>query len=403
MDFQFATEQKGFVEELRAFIAQETPQELFDARTPSMGIGSGLSDEHPTVKRYLHKLAEHGYAGLSWPEEYGGAGKTAVDDWLLAQEISYYDLPKEGAAAFTIGPTLIRVGTEEQKRAYLPGLLTGEVGFALGYTEPSGGTDLAALRTTAVREGDEYVINGQKIFTTGAHHATHLWLAARTDRDEPRHRGVSIIIVPMNTPGIEVRPLHSQAGERTNEVFLSDVRTPVTNLVGKENRGWYIAMLAIDFERGSIMGYLVWFLDALIEYVRGARVDGRPLAQDPQVRQTLGRLVADMEVGRLMGLRTAWVVDQGKSPNVESAMDKLWLAEFKERLTNEATSIIGPLALMRQGAAGSPMGGFAESYYRAYPLSKFAAGGSNMMRNIIAQRGLGMPRETPTQGAQAAR
>ena len=393
MNFQLTTEQQQLVQQLRAFIAQETPQELLDARSPSMGIGTGRSGADPIVLGFIRKLAEHGYTGGSWPVEYGGAGRPAVDDWLMTQELSYYDLPKEGEAAFTIGPTLIRVGTDEQKRTYLPGLLTGDIRFALGYSEPSGGSDLAALRTKAVREGDEYVINGQKIFTTGAHHATHLWLAARTDSQEPRHRGISIIIVPMDAPGIEVRPLYTQAEERTNELFMDNVRTPVTGLVGAENKGWAVAMMAIDFERGSIMGYLVWFLDALVEYIRTAESNGCSLREDPRVRRAVAQLKVDMEAGWLLGIRTAWTVDQGRAPTVESAMEKLWLSEYKERLVNAASDIIGPLALMRQGAAGAPLGGFAESYYRAYPLSKFAAGGSNLMRNIIAHRGLNMPRE----------
>lgn len=389
MDFRLTKEQLGFQQEVREFIQNETPQELFDARSVTFGFGNGLPANHPTVREYLQKQRERGYTGLGWPVEYGGGGKTAADDWLLREEMSYHDLPSVTGGMYA--NVLAKVGTEEQKRAYIPGMLTGDVRFAQGWTEPRGGTDLAGLQTRAVREGDEYLINGQKIFTTGGHYATHLWLMARTDPDEPRHKGISMIVLPMGTPGIEVRPLYTQADERTNEVFLSDVRTPVTNLVGEENRGWYVAMAMADLERIMVIGHLQWFYDELVKYTRETVVDGRPLSQDPRVRQALGRLAVDMEIGRLLGLRTLWAVDQGQPLNVEAAMNKLWVVEYRERLANEAMNIIGPLSLARKGASGAPLAGFAEAYYRAYPMSKFGNGGG-IVRDIIAQRGLGMPR-----------
>ena len=390
MDFRLTKEQLAFQAEVRDFIENEAPPELQAARGVSFGTGSALSEDAPVVQQWLQKLHESGYAGLSWPEEYGGKGETAIDDWLFSEEMSYHDLPSVTGGMY--GKVLTAVGTEEQKQAYIPRLLAGTYRFAQGWTEPRGGTDLAAIQTRAVREGDEYVINGQKIFTTGAHYATHLWLAARTNPDEPRHKGISMIIVPMDTRGIEVRPLYSQADERTNEVFLDSVRTPVTNLVGEEHGGWLIAMKMAEFERITVIGHIAWFLDELVKYARETEAAGALLSDDPRVRQALARLTVDLEVGRLLELRTAWKVDQGGSHNNEAAMNKLWVAEYRERLAHEASNIVGPLSLMRKDTAGAPVGGFAEAHYRAYPLFKFGAGCCEVLRNIIAQRGLGLPR-----------
>ncbi len=390
MDFRLTKEQLAFQAEVRDFIEKEAPTELRAARGVSFGTGTGLSEDAPSVQKWLQKLHESGYAGMSWPEEYGGKGATAIDDWLFSEEMSYYDLPSVTGGMY--GKVMSMVGTEEQKRAFIPRLLAGTYRFAQGWTEPRGGTDLAAIQTRAVREGDEYVINGQKIFTTGAHYATHLWLAARTNPDEPRHKGISMIVVPMDAPGIEVRPLYTQADERTNEVFLDSVRTPVTNLVGEEHGGWLIAMKMAEFERITVIGHIAWFLDELVKYARETEAAGAPLIDDPRVRQTLARLVVDLEMGRLLELRTAWKVEQGGSHNNEAAMNKLWVAEYRERLANEASNIIGPLGLIRKDTADAPIGGFAEAHYRAYPLFKFGAGCCEVLRNIIAQRALGLPR-----------
>ena len=390
MDFRLTEEQLAFQAGVRDFIEKEAPQELLAARGVSFGTGTALSEDAPVVQKWLKKLHEKGYAGMSWPVEYGGKGETAIDDWLFSEEMSYHDIPSVSGGMY--GKVLAQFGTEEQKRDYIPGMLAGTVRLAQGWTEPRGGTDLAGVQTRATREGDEYVINGQKIFTTSAHYATHIWLIARTNPEEPRHRGLSMLIVPMDAPGIEVRPLYTQADERTNEVFFDSVRTPVTSIVGEENGAWLVAMKMAEFERITLIGHLAWFFDELVKYAKATVVAGKPLSDDPRISQALARLAVDLEVGRLLELRTAWQVERGGSHNVQAAMNKLWVAEFRERLANEATNIIGPPALIHKDAKEAPLGGFAEAHYRAYPLFKFGAGCCEVLRNIIAQRGLGMPR-----------
>ena len=213
MDFQFTQEQKGFRERFRAFIRDEVPAELVE-RIQSDPDGSASE----AGREFKQLLGKAGWLGVSWPTEYGGQGMPLINQFILTEELGYHGLPYGGLSLTSVGPTIWRVGTEEQKQEHLGGILSGEQEFALGYSEPSAGTDLASLQTRAVADGDDYVINGQKIFTSAAHYSSHIWLAARTDPNEPKHRGVSIIIVPMDTPGITVRPLWTMGDGRTNEV-----------------------------------------------------------------------------------------------------------------------------------------------------------------------------------------
>jgi alkylation response protein AidB-like acyl-CoA dehydrogenase len=236
------------------------------------------------------------------------------------------------------------------------------------------------------------VINGQKIYTSAAHHSNYIWLLARTDPKAPKHQGISILIVPIDAPGVTVRPLDTMGSERSNEVFFEDVRVPVENLVGEENRGWYYVAIALDFERLMPHTRTRRFLEHLIDYAKSTVVDGQPLSKHPRVRATLAQLAVDVEIARLFSLRDAWMLEQGQIPNAEASMFKVWFTELNERIAVAAQDIMGPYAILSGEDGLAPIEGRLEKLYRSFPLYKFAGGTNEVMRNIIAQRGLGMPR-----------
>jgi alkylation response protein AidB-like acyl-CoA dehydrogenase len=386
MDFSLSPDQEAFEKDIRRFLAQHlTPQLHAEVEREQYSIG-------PLGKQFLKLMGRHGWLGIGWPREYGGQGRGAIDQWLFLEEMAAENLPTGGLTLSSAGPTLMRVGSEQLKAEYLPKILSGEVEFAIGYTEPDAGSDLASLKTQAVREGDSYVINGRKIYTSAAHHSTHIWLLARTDPGAPKHRGISILIVPIDAPGVTIRALRTMGSERTNEAFFKDVRVPAGNLVGEQNQGWYYVSMALDFERLMPHRRSRRFLENLIDYAKSTVVDGRPLSQHPRVRTTLARLAVDLEVARLFAMRSAWMVESGKVPNAEASILKVWLSELNERIARAAQDIMGPYASLREDDGLAPAEGRLEKLYRGFPMHKFAGGTNQVMRNIIAQRGLGMPR-----------
>ena len=294
----------------------------------------------------------------------------------------------------SLGMALVRVGSEEQKKEFLPKILRGEVEFCIGYTEPDAGTDLARLQTGAVRDGDEYIINGQKVFTTFAHHATHIWLLARTDSAAPKHRGCSLFLFPMNTPGITVRPLFTMGGGRTNEVFLDNVRIPAEGLIGEENRGFYHVAVALDFERITIGHYsaLRRDLDQLIILCKEFSVDGSCLFDDPAVQDRLVQFHIEVELLRLMNHKVVWMIDQGLVPNVEASAQKIWGSELRQRVANEALQLMGLFGQLDRNSPYAPVNGKYVTSWLVSPLGRFGGGVNEIQRDIIARRGLGLPR-----------
>jgi 3-oxocholest-4-en-26-oyl-CoA dehydrogenase alpha subunit len=386
VDFSLSPEQEQFRKQIKDFLEENLTPELRDeVDREQYSIGA-------LGKKFVRRMGEKGWLGIGWPKEYGGQGRGAIEQWLFLEEMDLENLPTGGLTLSSAGPALMRVGSEEQKREYLPRILTGEIEFAIGYTEPNAGSDLASLQTRAVREGDSYVINGQKIYTSAAHHSTHIWLLARTDPKAPKHRGISIFIVPIDAPGVTIRPLQTMGSERSNEVFFEDVRIPAGNLVGEENRGWYYVAMALDFERLIPHSRTRRQLADLVEYAKQTVVDGRPLSQHPRVRLALARLAMEVEVLRLSSLRSAWMIECGKTPNVEASMLKIFISELSEHIAVAAQNIMGPFATLRVGDPLTPARGRLERLYRGFPMYKFAGGTNEVMRNIIAQRGLGMPR-----------
>ena len=386
MDFSLSPEQEAFQKQVRQFIHEHLTTELRDeVEREQYAIG-------PLGKKFVRLMGQQGWLGIGWPKEYGGQGRGAIDQWLFLEEMAAENLPTGGLTLNSAGPTLMRVGSERQKQEYLPRILTGEIEFAIGYTEPNAGSDLASLQTRAVREGDSYVINGQKIYTSAAHHSTHIWLLARTDFKAPKHRGISIFIVPIDAPGVTIRPLATMGSERSNEVFFEDVRIPADNLVGEENQGWYYVTMALDFERLMPHARIRRFVENLIDYAKNTVVDGRPLSKHPRVRIALARLAVEIELLRLFSLRSAWMIEHGQIPNAEASVFKIFMSELNQRISNAAQDIMGPYATLRAEDRLTAVEGRLEKLYRSFPLFKFAGGTNEVMRNIIAQRGLGMPR-----------
>lgn len=389
MDFGYTPENEAFRQEVRQFLAEHvTPAlraELDKGRREGLG---------PLTRELFLKLGRQGWIGMSWPQEHGGQGRDPVDQYIFEEEIVRAKVPLDIGNIIEQAPAISMAGTEAQKTYFLPRITRGEVIFALGYTEPSGGTDLASLKTRAVEEDDGFVINGQKVFTSGAHYATHIYLLARTDPGLPKHQGLSIFLIPMDTPGITVRPLWTLTGGRTNEVFLEDVRVPGTALLGEKNRGWHIASAALNLGRAGARRYYTYVaaFESIVRFVKEQKVGGRSLADDPAVRDKLAELYCEAQVCRLFTLRSLSMVRRGINPSYEVSSEKVWGPDFHVKSTEIITQILGPYAQLWEGSPLAPDGGeFAKQYVGAM-VSTFGHGSVQVMRDAIARRGLGLPR-----------
>ena len=386
MEFGWKEELVQFRADIRTFIEKN--------RTPALVAElaeGGEVSRGPEAMKFRAALTDAGYATQAWPKEYGGQGRGAFYIFILNEELAYHHLPFDNMSITSIGNTLMAFASEEQKKEWLPNIQSGEMSVALGYTEPNAGTDLASLQTRAVRDGDEWVVNGQKIYTSAAHVASHIWLAARTDPDAPKHRGISMFIAPMKLPGITVRPLWTMSDVRTNETFWEDVRLPADALVGEENRGWYMASNALDLERVVIGPYspLQALLDEIVE-----TVNERPaLAQDPVVRAGIAESKMEVEISRALATTNATIIDTGGVPTKEASMAKVWSSESRYRMTSRAMDMLGGFGALQTGSAGEyAVLGEIEEGYRGSPVSRFGGGTNDIQRRIIATRGLGLPR-----------
>jgi hypothetical protein len=286
-------------------------------------------------------------------------------------------------------------GTEEQKREHLPPIAQAERYWCTLYSEPGSGSDLASLQTSAELDGDDYVINGQKIWTSAGHIADWGWLAARTDPEAPKHRGISLFLLDMKSPGVSVRPIINMAGgHEFNEVFFEDVRIPKANLVGEENRGWYTLAVALDFERSGV-GYSASarrVLETLVKYAKEATKNGKPLSKDPIVRRKLAERFIETDASRWLSYRVAWMQSQGMVPNAEASMSKLYGTELTQRVAATGMDILGMAGQLSQGSKWAPLQGYIQRSYLSAVSSTIAAGTSEIQRDIIARRGLGLPR-----------
>jgi alkylation response protein AidB-like acyl-CoA dehydrogenase len=390
MRYAYTPAQRAWRDEVRAFIRTAvTPALVAEMRE------AGNEGDGPLARAFHRELFAKGWWGVGWPKEFGGLGKSAIDQFIFVEEMEAAGAPAMRLTITSVAPTILRAGTEAQKRQWLPPILRGEVDFAVAYSEPDAGTDLAALTTRAVLDGDEWVINGQKMWNTGAHTATHDWVAVRTEPEAPKHKGISMIIVPMDRPGITVQPLYTWSNVRTNAVFFEDVRVPRDHLIGERGMGFYYAMMALDFERimiGSV-GLLRRLLGELQAFVRRARRDGRPLGAIPWVRRALADLEMRVEIGRHLGLLTAWKIDQGEVPTMEGSMAKVFVTELNAHVASVGMEILGLAGQLAPDDPAAPLHGRLQWLYTTAPLQRFGGGTNEIQRAIIAQRGLGLPRK----------
>ncbi|MEI7717200.1 MAG: acyl-CoA dehydrogenase family protein [Mycobacterium sp.] len=388
MDFALDADQRAWLTEVRGFLRDHvTPQLRAELAEHDLEFAGG------EVTRFRRKIGDKGWFGLNWPSEYGGLGLSAVHLHLLMTEFEYWGVPGPDLTVTSVAPMIMRHGTDRNRTEWLPLIAKGEMICAVGYSEPDAGTDLASLRTSAVLDGDQWVINGTKIWNSGAQRATHEWLCVRTDPTSARHRGISVIIVPIDSPGVDIRPLYAWSGYRTNEVHFRDVRVPVTNLIGDVNQGWTYITGALDLERGALTnaGDLRRAIDELRTLARQPRRDGTVPADSPALRRRLAHAEADVAVATLMGYEAASILDSGVIPTIEVSVEKVFTSELRQRIADLALDVLGPDGLLAHRGHRAPLAGVFERLYRAAPLMRFGGGTNEVLRDIIAQRGHGMP------------
>ena len=388
MEFRFTFEEESFREELRDFLKQELPDGW-----PS--IADEYDDWDLTLKM-RKKLAGKGWLTLAWPKEYGGRGATHMMQLIFAEEMAYHRAPgRDIFGTRMLAPTLMIHGTEEQKLEHLPPIARGETQWCQGYSEPESGSDLASLQTRAIEDGDDFVINGTKIWTSQAHRADHIMVLARTDPDAPKHRGISFLLADMRTPGISVKPIVDMSKRHHfNMVTFDDVRVSKRNLVGEKNRGWYVGATLLDFERSGVeySAESMRTLEELVEFCKENTRNGRPLADDPIVRHRLANLSNEIEISRLISYNTAWMQSQGLVPNREASMGKVFGTELQQHTAQVGMSILGLYGQLESNSRWAPLQGRIEASYMTAVSATIAAGTSEIQRNIIATRGLGLPR-----------
>jgi alkylation response protein AidB-like acyl-CoA dehydrogenase len=393
MDFKDTPEQAKFRQEVRDFIKNELQADEVASDMAERGMYRGAFER---LKGLREKLSKKGWIAPAWPKEYGGAGLSVMEQFIMNEEFAEHRVPPVGGMGVSmVGPTLIAHGTEEQKKEHLSRILKGEVQWCQGFSEPGAGSDLASLQTRAVKDGDDYIINGQKIWTSGAQYAHWMFMMARTDPDAPKHKGITYFLVDMKSPGIEVRPLTNLANQNMfNEVFFTDVRVPAKNIVGEVNRGWYVGTTTLDFERSSI-GSAVGLrlqLDQLVKYAREHENDGTSrTGQLASVKMEIADRYVETAVARLMSYRVITMQAQGLIPNHEASMTKLFASELTQRIARTGMKVLGLYGQLYGDDA--PMKGRYESSYLTSLSSTIAGGTSEIQRNIIATRGLGLPRD----------
>ena len=389
MEFQFSTQDAAFQSELRQFIADEYVPEW---ELGERGAGEENWQRTLDVRR---KLADRGWLTMHWPEEYGGQKASPVRTAIFNEAMTYHRAPgRDNFGVRMMGATLMIHGTDAQKAEHLPPVAKGEVQWCQGYSEPESGSDLASLSTRAIRDGDEFVVNGSKIWTSMGHRGDWIMLLTRTDTDSPKHRGISFFLVDMKTPGIEVRPIINMGGRHEfNQVIFDNVRVPARNIVGEENRGWYVAVTLLDFERSGIdySAAARRHLDDTRQWADGIRRNGRPLSREPWVRNLLADRYIETEVARLIAYNVAWMQGEGLVPNKEASMSKVFGSETVQRTTASCLEIMGMYGGLRDNKWTPMQADMQEHWLRAFSHT-IAAGTSEVQRNIIASRGLGLPR-----------
>jgi 3-oxocholest-4-en-26-oyl-CoA dehydrogenase alpha subunit len=385
MDFDYTPEQeqlrKDYRERLEAVMTPERRQAV-----------AGLMEGGAAIAECRRALGEAGLLGVAWPVEYGGSGLTALEQYIFGEEARRVHAPLPFVTLNTVGPTLIQYGTEEQKQKFLPAILKGTIDFAIGYSEPGAGSDLASLRTSAVRDGDEFVINGSKMFTSGAEFADYIWLAARTDPEAKKHKGITVFIVPTDSPGFSWKPLRTMPGVSTYYTFYDDVRVPESAIVLGENQGWKLVTNQLNLERAALgnLGALEPLFSKTLEWAKTTELDDGFVIDQPWVQQALARVEAQVAAYRLLNLRVNTNMSSGGLGMGEASAAKVFGTELTQEVARELLDVVGQAGLRKETSA--PLQGELESAYRFAVINTFGGGANELQRDIIAMAGLGMPR-----------
>ncbi len=387
-DFRLGSAVESFRDEVHDFLAEHVTEEVIE-RAHTTG----------TIHDWgLHRaMAGQGWISAGWPAEYGGGGRSPLEMNVLSEELYLSGAPVDGiGVASLVAHTILLEGSEWQKTSIIPQILSGEVICCLGYSEPESGSDVAACATKAVRDGDDWVVDGQKMFTTLAHEAGYVFLLTRTNTEVAKHKGLTMFVVPMDTPGIQVSPVHTMGGERTNITYYDGVRVDDRYRVGDVDGGWKVMMTALVFERNAAWyGEAVRLLDHAVRWAATTHdPEGRPMLADPLVRIRLARAAAGNEVANLLGWRAAWLAATGTLPGVEGTMAKLFTTEHYQRSASDLLDLLGADGVRRHGAPDAPADGWIEATYRHCQVTTIYGGTSEVLRNIVAQRGLGLPRSS---------
>ncbi|ORA18745.1 acyl-CoA dehydrogenase family protein [Mycobacterium asiaticum] len=399
MDFDYTPEQEQLRKDYR--------ERLEAVMTPERRAAvAGLMEGGAAITECRRALGEAGLLGVAWPVEYGGGGLTALEQYIFAEEARRVNAPLPMITLNTVGPTLIQFGTEEQKNKFLPAILKGTVEFAIGYSEPGAGSDLASLRTSAVRDGNEpeagWVINGSKMFTSGAEFADYIWLAARTDPNAKKHKGITLFIVPTDSPGFSWKPLHTMPGVSTYYTFYDDVRVPESAIVLGENEGWKLVTNQLNLERAALgnLGALEPLFRKTLKWAQTTSLDDGMVIDQPWVQHALARVEAQVAAYRLLNLRVNATMSSGALGMGQASAAKVFGTELTQQVARELLDVVGQAGVRKDVTA--PLKGELESAYRLAVINTFGGGANELQRDIIAMAGLGMPRAPRDMRASAS-
>jgi alkylation response protein AidB-like acyl-CoA dehydrogenase len=392
VDFEFSEAEQAFAREVEAFLDEHATPDVADVCRENM---AQIVDT-PERRAFMKKLAARGWLGMTWPKEYGGQEMPGVYEYILNEALARRGAPQIGKGVGIIGKTLIRHGNEKLKQEFLPQIINAEIEFAVGYSEPSAGSDAANMQLKAEKVEGGWRLNGQKTWTTSAHFADWYWVGARTDPDKSKHDGISLFLIPMDHEGLEVRGLPTIGDELTNEVFFNDVFVPDDYLVGERGRGFGYISEALDLERFTMFTYspTEQRLEELVDHVRTAHRDDEPLRTEPAVRRTIARLTTEAEVARVLGLAFVHAAGQvgAKPPTVQASQYKLFATQLSQRVADAMMDLPGPGVQLRVHTADAPLRGRPEMSYRYSVIDTIGGGSSEIQKNIIARRKLGLPK-----------
>jgi alkylation response protein AidB-like acyl-CoA dehydrogenase len=388
MDIAYTEEQEALRRELRAYYDKLLTPEIEQGLAQAGGVG-------PVVRKIVRQMGEDGWLGIGWPKEYGGQGRTAIEQFIFFDESMRSGAPVPMLTINTVGPSIMQFGTDEQKDFFLPRILKGDLHFCIGYTEPGAGTDLAALKTRAERDGDEYVINGQKVFTSLASDADFIWLATRTNPSAKKHKGISIFAVPMDTPGIKVVPMRLMGEHDINSTYFEDVRVPASSLVGAEDGGWSLITNQLNHERVTLCspGIIERTLAEVRAFAQQTKLaDGRRVIDQEWVQVSLARVYAKLEFLKLINWKVAWTATQGHLDVADASTVKVFGTEFYLEAFRLMFEIVGERGYLAPGSPDAVLNGRLERMYRSLLILTFGGGTNEIQRDLIAMFGLGLPR-----------